>query len=299
MHNSLDDKKENLIEFLKNEGFNVFYAKESSESKIITEVIWDNENDEKEFFEIAKKEGIKTIIAEILMLSKDNLDLNILTEEDDIVLNDEIIKQKLELDKFSKFIGQVGSYRFSWIKDGVKYVISESTGWFEDYAGIVLNISSLTNDKERYVEREEEEGIPPELKKKSEEELSDEMVEFIKEQDHPLDNHMLYTIKEMFWSKKGIPRFTSNPQLRFIMSKVEMIAEKRIEDAEMSVEKEELPGLIDECIKWCKEYGLKKIIKSNIKAFLAEKNTSLSKHSEDILYQKVNFKIKMEDNTKL
>lgn len=56
----------------------------------------------------------------------------------------------------------------------------------------------------------------------------------------------------------------------------------------------ERPLKYDMPIKALHTIVLKKITKSNIKAFLAEKNISLSRNSEDILYQQVNFKIKLE-----
>jgi hypothetical protein len=280
------------LDYLKKD-FNVFHAKEASSK--VTEVVWDKDTDWKEFFEIAKKEGVKTIVAEVLTLPKEELDLDKLAEEDDIMLNDDLIKQyKPEFSKFSKFADKIGAYKFSWIKDGVKYVLSESTDWFEDYAKLLMTINSLASNQSRFgrVGMAQEE-IPPELKKKSEEELADEMIDFIKEQLPTPDRHGFYQVRELFWSKKGVTsRFGMSPEIRFKMSKVEMIAEKRIEEAQAAEEKDKLPDLIDECIEWCKENGLKKLIKANVKAFLAEKEMTLSRNGEDILYQKANFKLK-------
>jgi hypothetical protein len=119
------------------------------------------------------------------------------------------------------------------------------------------------------------------------------MIDFIKEQLPTPDRLGFYRVKEFFWSKKGVVnRFSINPEIKFKMEKVEMNAQKRIEEAQMEEEKEKIPDLIDSCIDWCKDNGLKKVTKTNVKAFLAEKETTLSRNSEDILYQRVNFKLK-------
>jgi hypothetical protein len=280
------------LDYLKKD-FNIFYAKEAS-PKVAT-VIWDKEKDWKEFFEIAKKEGVRTIVAELLTLPKEGLDLNRMSEEDDVTLNEDLVRQyKPELNKFSKFTDKLGTYRLSWIKDGVRYVLSESTDWFEEYAKLLMTINSYANNQNgiRRIGGEQLDA-PPELKKKSEEELVDEMIEFIKEELPTPDRHGFYQIRELFWSKKGVSsRFGISAEFRFKMSKVEMLVEKRIEEAQAAEEKEKLPDLIDECIDWCKDNGLKKVTKTNVKAFLAEKEANLSRNSEDILYQKVNFKLK-------
>jgi hypothetical protein len=272
------------------QGFNVFFAKNTLDSDNMTEVFWDENENSKHFFDIAKKEGIKTIVAEIKVLEKDMLDLD---SEDEESLNQEILMPlKTELNKISKYAGKVGSYKFSWIKDGTKYSLMETTDWFKEFASIIKRLSTPIRQTGFASSRFEQEEIPKELKEKSEEDIAEEMIDFIKEQLPTLDRRGFYQVKELFWSKKGIMRFTTDPELRFKMSKVEMIADKSIEEAQAAEEKERLPDLIDSCIDWCKENELKKVTKTNIKAFLAEKEITLSRNSEDILYQRVNFKLK-------
>lgn len=293
MTDSLDEKNKQIINSIKNE-FNVFYAKNTSDSDNLTEVFWDENQDSKYFFDIAKKEGIKTIIAEGKILDKD---LTQMDSEDEESLNPETLKLlKTELSGFSKYVGKVGYYKFSWTKDGTKYSLMEVTEWYQLLGNVVKQLSTVASRQASFESRFEDEVIPEELKKKSEEELGEEMIDFIKEQLPTLDNREFYQVKELFWSKKGIMRFTSNPEIRFKMSKVEMIARRRLEEAQAEDEKDKLPDLIDACVDWCKEHGLKKVIKANVKAFLAEKETTLSRNGEDMLYQRVNFKLKELDD---
>ncbi len=57
-------------------------------------------------------------------------------------------------------------------------------------------------------------------------------------------------------------------------------------------EKEKMPKLIDECIQWAEENNLKKLTKAQMTVFLDEKDCSLTWTNDDILYTKVNFKLK-------
>jgi hypothetical protein len=291
MTETLDTKSKQLIESLKKEGFNIFFAKNTLDSDSATEVFWDENEDAKHFFEIAKKEGVKTIVAEVKVLEKDMINLD---SEDEESLNPEVLKQlKTELSRLSKYAGKVGSYKFSWIKDGTKYSFMEVTEWFEEFASIIKRLSAPLRQTGFTGSRFEQEEIPKELKEKSEEDLAEEMIDFIKEQLPTPDRLGFYRVKEFFWSKKGVVnRFSISPEIKFKMEKVEMNAQKRIEEAQMEEEKEKLPDLIDSCIDWCKDNGLRKVTKTNVKAFLAEKETTLTRNSEDILYQRVNFKLK-------
>lgn len=97
----------------------------------------------------------------------------------------------------------------------------------------------------------------------------------------------MYTAREAFWQEKGVNRFYSGKG-RILMEKVSSIVERKLE----AKEKETLPQLIKDCIEWAKENGLKKITKSNINGFLAEKEVNLSFSNKDILYNRVNLKLK-------
>jgi hypothetical protein len=290
MTENLDTKSKQLIDSLKKEGFNVFFAKNTIDSDNVTEVFWDENEDSKNFFEIAKKEDVKTIIAVVKVLEKDMLNLD---SEDDESINQQILQQlKEEISKVSKYAGKVGFYKFSWMKDGTKYSLMEAAEWFEEFTSMVKRLSAPIRRGGFVSSRfEQQEEIPKELQEKSEEDLAEEMIDFIKEQLPTPDRIGFYRVKEFFWSKKGVVnRFSISPEIKFKMEKVEMNAQKRIEEAQMEEEKEKLPDLIDACIDWCKDNGLKKVTKTNVKAFLAEKETTLTRNSEDILYQRVNFK---------
>jgi len=60
-------------------------------------------------------------------------------------------------------------------------------------------------------------------------------------------------------------------------------------------EKEMIPKLVEEGIKWAKDNELKKMTKSNIIGFIAEKGLNLSSNSKDILYNRINLKLKQEE----
>ena len=79
-----------------------------------------------------------------------------------------------------------------------------------------------------------------------------------------------------------------NEKARTLREKTISIADRVMEEKE----KEKMPELIDECIKWAEENNLKKLTKAQMTVFLDEKDCSLIWTNEDILYTKVNFKLK-------
>ena len=61
----LQKNYDEIIDFLKKEKYNIFHSQRNSEEAILPEIIWDIKNNSwNDFFSIAKKEGISTIISE-------------------------------------------------------------------------------------------------------------------------------------------------------------------------------------------------------------------------------------------
>jgi len=140
------------------------------------------------------------------------------------------------------------------------------------------------------------------LEKASAEELSEELVKFTKEQFPAIERSGidLYRAKDAFWLERGVESTSElEPQIRLKIRRAEMLAERKLErekvmmeKARVEEEKKQLPALIDECVMWAKSSGLSRVTKSNIQAFLAEKEIELSDLSIDILYTKTNQKLK-------
>jgi len=280
-----------VLAHLKNEGFNVFYSRNISDEEILPEVMWDDRDSSwKEFFNIAKKEGINTIIVQREDLRKDDFEKleEVMTET--TIVNQEIVDEfKKAIREFKKYQDQLGAVMFSWIKDGTKYSLSEKAKWFEEFEENFKQLQSQTSSTRRVgrMESEEQEELPEAVRKKSVEELADEYYKYIEKEFPNAGRRELYIAGEAFWQEKGVNRFYSGKG-RILMERVLSIVERKLE----AKEKETLPQLIEDSIEWAKENGLKKMSKSNINGFLAEKGDNLSTSNKDILYNRVNFKLK-------
>jgi len=90
-----DDLSKNydqVLVHLKNEGFNVFYSSNISDEEIFPEVMWDKRNSSwKEFFNIAKKEKINTIIVQRENFRKDDFEKLEDVMSEATIVNQEIV----------------------------------------------------------------------------------------------------------------------------------------------------------------------------------------------------------------
>jgi len=288
---NLSKNYDEVLAHLKNVGFNVFYSKNISDEEILPEVMWDDHDSSwKEFFNIAKKEGINTIIVQRENFRKDDFEKLEDVMNETAIVNQEIVDEfKKAISEFKKYQDQLGSVMFSWIKDGTKYSLSEKTKWFEEFGENFRQFQTQAKSTRRVrrMESEEQEELPEDVRKKSVEELADEYYKYIEKEFPKAGRYELHITRESFWQEKGVNRFYSGKG-RILMEKVSNIVERKFE----AKEKEKLPQLIEDCIEWANENGLKKITKSNINGFLAEKEDGLSTNNKDILYNRVNLKLK-------
>lgn len=139
--------------------------------------------------------------------------------------------------------------------------------------------------------------IPEEINNKSEEELANELVVFVRKEfpDDPSSSiRYLGRISDFFWRQKGVEKYQVDHAIRHKITKVEDLALKKLEREIQELEKERLSKLVDECFLWAKKHGLKKVTKSNIYHFLTEKGAKLSTMNIDALYSQVNLKLQSE-----
>ena len=147
-----------------------------------------------------------------------------------------------------------------------------------------------------------EERISSEIEVTTPEQLAVELVAFARGQ-FPEDKDMtarLYRVKNVFWASKGLAETLSLPsEIRLKVEKAEMLAERKLEEdhitrEKMQVEKERqlLPSLVNECVGWARSLDLRRVTKSDISAFLAERNIELSTFSAGLLYAKANLSLK-------
>ncbi|MBA7593868.1 hypothetical protein ES703_00802 [subsurface metagenome] len=288
----LENLRQRIEDYLKQQGISAFYGNFPSKGTVegTVEVIWGKENEWESFLQIAKHEGIKTVIFESMIFDKSFIDDRLKgenlaeSEEEKIGIRD----YNKKLQKFEKYLGEIGQISVGWIKDFVVYRYTKVADWMNEYG-------ELTTEEE--AEEEIEEGIPSEIQEKSKEQLADEMEKFInKEFPEALeDEKVLVDAQSSFWAEKGLENtYDLETKIRIKLEKVDKAVERKILEHIRLKEKELLPKLVQECIKWAREQDLKKVNKTNIAYFLNEKGVKLTSPSEDSLYMKVNFELKKD-----
>jgi hypothetical protein len=198
-------------------------------------------------------------------------------------LADELLQfiQKEFPEAIERRVGLYEAKKLYWLKKGLRYGIESI-----DDPDISLKIrrAELLAEEKIRLKMSGQEGVT----NKSEEELANELVEFIrKEFQGELTPSIKYQARYLFWKQKGVERYQVDPALELKITKVENIAFNKLE-------REILSKLVDECILWAKEHNLKKVTKSNINCFLAEKGIKLSTMNKDALYSQVNVKLQDE-----
>lgn len=142
------------------------------------------------------------------------------------------------------------------------------------------------------IEKEEKNIDYSWFEKSNEEELSTELVEYALEQN-PDEKYLSHFIQNMFWNVKGLENTYNLPsELKLktdrIENKAQILFRKKIE----AQEKEKLDEIVEQCFSWAKSNGALKLTKSDINAYLMENEISLTQNIKDILYSKVNMKLK-------
>lgn len=132
------------------------------------------------------------------------------------------------------------------------------------------------------------------LEKTSEEDIINEMIEFsLKE--FPDEKYLTYSLKNIFWqSKKLDDKYNLPSEMKIKIEKIESKADNVLRKKVEEKEKERLDQIIQNCYDWAKENGSSKLTKSDVNAYIMEVGESLTQASKDILYSKVNMRLKNE-----
>ena len=268
MGDEIRDQYNEMKSFLEKEGFNIFYVKEFVASEY--DHVWDTEYDWKKFFEIAKKEGVKTI----------------LTESEDFTLPedfDEISKdlEKDEIDLIKKNKSKMGNFTFAWYNGVITFTFSKSADWFSKVSSIISSdtsetVSMLTGESEQ---QQEDRKKMEELNKLSREELEKEVRKCIttNELHSPLSN-----LKQKFLESKDIFSFVFGNEL----PRLDLIIQK-LEAEDLANQKKIVPVLVEKFVEYLiktpNRYPL-----GHFQQFLALEDITLHWELRQIFLAKVN-----------
>lgn len=151
-------------------------------------------------------------------------------------------------------------------------------------------------------EEEEEIVIPDEVKNFSAEQLAE--LAFSYAQKEVQEEEQIWLDSDFFdefWNSIGLEdKYDLSNNIRAKIDTAEKITRKKwktkIADsgwAKFQKEKESLPQLIQDCTKWAKQNGLKRVTQSDISTFLLEKNIDILRETKTMLYSKTNALLKV------
>ena len=285
MNDDLTQKIEKITKYLTDNGFNIFHASGFLDNSELSEITWDNNVSYDQFFTIAKKEGINTIIFDSDRLADSQI------EEIDEMLKDEkdipnIEEWKTMFQDRKEQERKTGAYNFAWVKDNIIYSLSEQTQWNKVLHQKLIELSTSEREQHMRIQKSSENRLQKELDKKSIEDIGEEFMEYLLKEFPDATTRDVYVTERAFWDKKGISIISGDDII--LSEKVRKYADKKITDRE----KEKLPGLIEGCLAWAKENELKKVSKRNLDVFLDEQDIRIRWETRDKIYNKVNMRLK-------
>ncbi len=281
----LEKFQEDVESLLKDGGFDIFPYQKGNFSEFVSDFEWSDTNNWKEFFTIAKKEGITTIFENVRRFSADDLESfkNDSEDDDDDLFEDICVEFESNLD-------EINSISFSWIKNNIRHTIAKRSSGLDE---LLKKIQELKKQKQvkqfeqrrpSYEERVEED-VPEKFIGK-EEEIAKQFLEYIEIEHSDADRSELWNIKRAYWESIGINNY-SNKQ-RIFTNKVSTIADRILSQKEREI----IPDLVEKCVEWAIENNMDKPTQAILRGFLAEDNTNLSSNNFKILHTKVTLELK-------
>ncbi len=186
-------------------------------------------------------------------------------------------------------------------KEGDTISVWKSVCELEELLDEKAETNTETNDITQQSEKESEEPtikkeISNKIKSSSPEELAAELISFAKKEFPDQGNERrvpIHIITDLFWRSKNIIKWGLPADIGLKIEKAELLAQKQLESEREVKEKEKLLSLVNPCIDWAKEQGLKKVTEADVDAFLLERNIDvLPRTKKRALYALVNSKIK-------
>lgn len=186
--------------------------------------------------------------------------------------------------------GQIGRMSLAWREGNCLHVYTKQADWWEEETSLEDALRGALSVSTRGYGEGSDEQIRESLKAQPAEQLAHELTELMRQEFPNAEPWGVSSIAGSFWQKKGfVYPYTKDPDIDLKMKKVEALSRQALEEERAARDRDLLPALIDACVEWARDRGLKKVTKSNVDYFLSDKKQSISKGSRDALYNEVNF----------
>jgi hypothetical protein len=179
----------------------------------------------------------------------------------------------------------IATITVTWIKGDVVHTFMKRAEWSER--------EELAELESRLDETIKNSTVAAEIREKSEEDLANEALEFIKAQigESPVQHE--YLLMKSFWESKGL-QFVSDPSLEQKKRSVDSIVKQKLKEKQLAREEGMMPELVDKCASWITKKGLPKLTKDRLLDYLEANGLQLSRTSQDSLCKQVNIKLSVD-----
>ena len=271
--------QEEIKEYLKENEINIFPYQGRDLSKLLPEMEWYDVKNWKEFFSIAKKEGITIVYEEIIDFTENKIQ-NIKRDWENAG-NDSEFEDSFEniLANFEDKVNETSSVSYSWIKNNILHSITEQASWLAEAYQEYGELKHKKKQKQ-LIQRSGGAELPESLKNEKPENIANQMIEYF-ETEHSQMSIDDWEIQEQFFESIGLDRRQSTH--RILREKVIRNAMKILHDRE----KEMIPELIEKCVEWALENKQSKPTQSVVRGFLIGENVNLSPDNFKILHAKL------------
>ena len=149
------------------------------------------------------------------------------------------------------------------------------------------------------LESEAPREVPPKIRSAAPEELAAELVAFAKREFSHEERISISHAAQFFWEEKGMEKWTMPSDIKLKLEKAERLAQQQLDSereretqAQLEIEKAELPHLITRCIEWARKYDLNRLTQADVEAFLLEEKVEILPQTERALYATANVQLK-------
>ncbi|MBT4327487.1 MAG: hypothetical protein HOD60_11405 [Candidatus Nitrosopelagicus sp.] len=271
--------QEEIKKYLKENEISIFPYQGRDFSKLLPEMEWYDVENWKDFFSIAKKEGITIVYEEIIDFSEDKIQ-NIKRDWENSG-NDSEFDDEFEniFVNFEDKVNEISSVSYSWIKNNILHSITEQASWLDEAYQEYGELKHKKKQKQ-LIQRSGGAELPESLKNEKPENIVNQMLEFL-ETEHPEMSIDDWRFQEEFFESIGLDRRQNTH--RVLREKVLRLGLKIMDDKE----KEMIPGLIEKCVEWSLENKQSKPTQAIIRGFLTGEDVNLSTDNFRILHAKL------------
>ncbi len=284
---------DDITSFLSSQRFSVFTCSSNSKfSKSMSTILWNEDEEYEDFFQIAKNEGVTIIFESVHELTEDDLEDLFDKLPDD--LRDTMESELEETREKIRSTDNRVSVSFFWIKDNIRYMIQKNS-WLEDIIFVCESYGKLAQDSENLPKPQHARSdyVYEELRSQDPNELARELHEYIMDVDPDPSDRMRSKLTSAFWDEKGLK---GTEHLDF-KQEIDILAHRitrkksRKQPAWTKTSNLSLAELTQKCIIWARRKKIKPT-QAVLRSYLLDNDVILNPADLKLLHRNVSSSLK-------